>query len=368
MKLDPTKFKYGIEHEFPCIKNGAFVDFSTATFESLNEVIDILPVYESDYATLRIGDLGIKKKRWYIEGFERFSKTGEYLYTAIKGFEIRTPVASSIDEAVTTLQDSFSLWKKEAKKYGYISATTAFNPFRTAFIPEPVLNEWEIAARHSPEEQTAFMHMLTYGPDVSFSHPDLTTEQIIAIGKKLTYYSPFIVPFSFSSPFFNNALWEGLSYRTYYRTGKRPACMVFVKHDEELLKTVPTLTEKARLPSEVGRIEFKAFDTIEDVTLYGSLLALVVGIAMDETLPGSASTPDEKMHKQSALRGFADESIYQEALRVFEAAIAVVPLELKEKIEVLRPMLDLRRTPADSMVEEYNSGKSIIEIITHNYE
>lgn len=369
MELDPTKFRYGIEHEFPCInKKGEFVDFSNTSFEDLDQIITALPTYDTDYPQLRIGDLGIKKKRWYIEGFERFNEQGEYLLTKIKGFEIRTPICTSIPEAVTVLQKDFLQWQQEAAKYGYRSATTSFNPFLTSFKPEPPLNEWEVKARHSPEEQTAFIHMLTYGPDVSFSHPDLSKEQIIAIGKKLTYYSPYIVPFSFSAPFHEGTAWGGRSYRTFYRTGKRPACLVFLEDEADLLHTNPTLTDKARIPAEVGRIEFKAFDTVADITLYGSFLALIIGIALDKTLKGEAEVPDAMLHQQSATGGFADDAIYKVALEVFEAASNAVPQELQEMMEVLRPMIDLRRTPADPMIEEYKNGKSIIDIITHDYE
>lgn len=366
MNIDPEKFRYGIEHEFPCIDgNDNFVDFSAATFDELDRVISDLPQFETDYPQLRVGDLGIKKKRWYIEGFERFSEQGAYLYTDIKGFEIRTPICSSIDEAVSTLQQNFIDWKNVAAQYGYTPATVAFNPFHAVFIPDPELNEWEVAMRHSPEEQTAFMHMLTYGPDVSFSHPDLSVEQIIAIGKKLTYYSPFIVPFSFSAPFYAGKLWEGLSYRTFYRTGRRPACMVFLEHDTDLLKTSPTLTDKARIPAEIGRIEFKAFDTLADVSLYGPLLALIIGIALDDTLTDEALVPDQELHQKSARYGFKDKEIYEMAIRVFNAAYDAAPADLKEHIEVLRPMLDLQRSPADTMIDLYKEGASIIEVITH---
>ena len=35
----------------------------------------------------------------------------------------------------------------------------------------------------------------------------------------------------------------------------------------------PSLTQPARLPPEVGRLEFKAFDSCPEPALYGELLA-----------------------------------------------------------------------------------------------
>jgi hypothetical protein len=106
--LSDDDFRYGIEYEFALInRQHQFVDFSNTTFEQLNKLIDQLPTYESDYPGLRVGDLGIKAKRWYIEGFERFSESGKYLRTDIKGLEIRTPISRSITEAVDHIETDF---------------------------------------------------------------------------------------------------------------------------------------------------------------------------------------------------------------------------------------------------------------------
>ncbi|MEO1377350.1 MAG: glutamate--cysteine ligase, partial [Cyanobacteria bacterium J06635_10] len=67
-------FHFGIEHEVAFIDNaGKFADFSSVKFADFNRIIEKLPIYEEDYPSLRIGDAGIRQKRWYIEGFERFA-------------------------------------------------------------------------------------------------------------------------------------------------------------------------------------------------------------------------------------------------------------------------------------------------------
>ncbi|HEY0964792.1 MAG TPA: glutamate--cysteine ligase [Candidatus Paceibacterota bacterium] len=362
--IDLSKFKWGIEHEFPALNAaGEFCDFSNTTYEDFDRVIQAMPTFESDYPGLRVGDLGIKSKRWYIEGFERFSETGEYLRTDIKGFEIRTPICNSLSEAIATLKHDFSQWEIVAGRYGFTAASVAFNPFQEEFVPTPPLNAWEVEHRRTPEERTAYIHMLTSGPDISFSHPDLTAADAIAIGQKLTYYSPFIIPFTYSSPFYKGGLWGGLSRRTFYRTGKRPAVLVFVGDDADLIKSSPTLTDKARLPAEIGRIEFKAFDTIADLSLYHSLGALLLGIALDSTLQGRALVPDQNLHQHSATHGFSDAMIRNTTEDILDAAERVLPSEFHGALARLRRMLESRRSQANAMIDQFTQTNSILSAI-----
>src|SRR5206468_3826234 len=94
---------------------------------------------------------------------------------------------------------------------------------------EPPLNVWEKAHRQdSPEERTAHLHMSTYGPDLNLPCSALDEAALVDAGRKLTHYSPWLVPLSFSSPFRDGGPWGGLSARTAVRTGVRPAALVFL--------------------------------------------------------------------------------------------------------------------------------------------
>ncbi len=63
---------------FPVInQSGKFLDFTNMKFESFQRVIENLPMHELDYPGLRIGSLGLRVKRWYVEGFDRFWWTGQ---------------------------------------------------------------------------------------------------------------------------------------------------------------------------------------------------------------------------------------------------------------------------------------------------
>ncbi|CAN5848950.1 hypothetical protein BH23CYA1_BH23CYA1_19470 [soil metagenome] len=363
-------FKFGIEHEVAFLRpDGQFADFANTSFAEFDAIIAQLPRYEQDYPHLRIGDAGIKLKRWYIEGFERFDQTGKVIDCPPKGIEIRTTVQSSIEEAVAQLKESFEQLRSQAAKAEFLPVLTSFHPYRSEFVPDPPLNAFEQRRRQeSSEMQTAHIPMLTQGPDLNLSAEGLTATQLVDIGRKLTYYSPFIIPFSYSSPFYQGKAWQGLSVRTFYRTGPRPAAMVFVEHEADLIESVPSLTQMARLPAEVGRIEFKAFDSCGDFELYGSLLALLKGLVLDQTLTGRATIPDAKLHQQSARLGFADEEIYAGACEVLDSVVKVLPGDDdRPRLERLSAMLPSKYSPAQAMLKAYEQGQSIGQILQQGY-
>ena len=363
-------FHFGIEHEVAFIDNaGNFADFSRVKFTDFNQIVEKLPIYKDDYPELRIGDAGIKEKRWYIEGFERFANSEDVVECVPKGIEIRTTINPDIHSAIAELSESFRLLKEAAAEYGFLPALISFNPHYDAFVPNPPLNEYETKRRNaSPEKQSAYIPMLTYGPDLNISMVGLTTEHIIDIGQKLTFYSPYIIPFSYSSPFYQSLLWEGLSVRTFVRTGRRPAAMVFLEKQEELIKSVPSLTKIARIPAEVGRIEFKAFDSCSDFSLYAGLLALLKGLVLDESLSGRAIVPDANKHQMSAKEGFDNDEIFENAKQILKT----VENSLKNDPDVnllapLKTLLEKRETPAHEIIRMYKHTNSIESALKQTY-
>ncbi|MEO1300545.1 MAG: glutamate--cysteine ligase, partial [Cyanobacteria bacterium J06636_16] len=103
------RYRFGLEHEvaFWDERINQFADFSNTAFSRFDDLIAQLPEYDSDYPQLRIGDAGIKRKRWYIEGYERFSEMGELVGCAPKGIEIRTTPQPTIAGAIQELRESF---------------------------------------------------------------------------------------------------------------------------------------------------------------------------------------------------------------------------------------------------------------------
>ncbi len=360
-------WQFGIEHEVAFLNTaGRFADFTCTSFEDMQQIVDKLPLYDEDYPQLRIGDAGIKVKRWYVEGYERFDNAGNVIDCVPKGIEIRTSIHPTIDEALKELVISFQLLKKAAKGFGYQPVHVSFNPFHAEFQPIPPLNEYELQRRQtSPEKRTAHIPLLSYGPDLNVSLAGMSGSEAIRIARKLTFYSPFIIPFSFSSPFCKGQIWNGLSFRTFLRTGARPAALVFVEKEDDLVISNPSLTKITRLPAEVNRIEFKACDTCRDFELYGSLLALLKGLIIDTTLDGSALVPDADLHQRCARLGFADPGIKSTAKSLLLAAQAALVNDPDViRLQKLERILESGMTPADEILAIASDEGSLPDILS----
>lgn len=357
-------FRYGIEHELALTRaDGTFADFTVIGFEDVQSVVDALPEDPADYPDLRVGDQGIKRKRWYVEGYERFDESGQFVRCDPKGIELRTRIHRSIDEAVASISADLALLDAALAGRGLATTAIGFNPVRSTYAIEPMLNPWERSHRMgSPEERTAHLHMVTYGPDLNLSSPGL---DLVDVGRKLTHYSPWLVPLSFSSPFRDGAPWGGLSARTFLRTGARPAVLVFLGADEEQIDTDPSLTQVARLPAEVGRVEFKAFDACPDPTLYGELLSLLTGLVLDTQLPGRRTVPDAEAHQHVARVGLGDDAVHAgtgQLLDAAEAALTGRPHDL-ERLAALRRRWAARHCPAVDMLAGYEAGERVAGLV-----
>jgi hypothetical protein len=140
------QFQFGIEHEVAFLNAaGKFADFTNTTFEMFDRIIQKLPYCDDDAIYLRSGDSGIRKKRWYIEGFERFSAEGQLVDCLPKGIEIRTSVYAGIDQTIGALTKDYDLLVKTASDQGFSPIPISFNPIQTAFVPNPPLNAYECA-------------------------------------------------------------------------------------------------------------------------------------------------------------------------------------------------------------------------------
>lgn len=356
-------FRYGIEHELAQLNpDGTFADFTDTSFDRLQAVVDALPEDPGDYPDLRVGDQGIKRKRWYVEGFERFDEAGTLLGCDPKGIEIRTRIHDSPAGAVASVVDDVAALERELAHQGLRATVIGFNPLRSEYRIEPPLNSWE--RRHrlgSPEERTAHLHMTTFGPDLNLSAADLDAATLVDVARKLTHYSPWLVPLSFSSPFRDGAPWGGLSARTHVRTGRRPAVLVFLAEGDGQIASDPSLTQQARLPAEVGRLEFKAFDACPDPALYGELLSLLTGLVLDTALTGRRTTPDAALHRHVACAGLRDDAVRAGTGRLLDAAAAALAGRDDDlaRLESLRGRWCRRECPATEMLARYEAGEPV---------
>jgi hypothetical protein len=363
----PTRFRYGIEHECALLRpDGTFADFTNTTFDELQAIVEALPEDPADLHDLRLGDVGIKRKRWYVEGYERFDEQGTLLRCDPKGLEIRTRIHPSIEAAVAALCADQQRLDAEAAARGLGVTAIGFNPVRSEYVVAPPFNAWERVHRlGSPEERTAHVHMVTYGPDLNLSWEGSTPDELIDAARKLTALSPYLVPLSFSSPFRDGKLWGGLSARTAVRTGARPAAMAFLAEGVPQVPADPSLTQPARLPAEVGRLEFKAFDSCPDPALYGELLSLLTGLVLDPTLPQRRTTPDAAVHRHAAEVGYADAALRQGAEVALDAAAKAVadrPADAA-RLASLRARFDRDECPARDMLARYEAGDRVAGLV-----
>jgi hypothetical protein len=144
--------------------------------------------------------------------------------------------------------------------------------------------------------------------------------------------------------------------------------MVFIDEPEKLVKSSPSLTKKARIPAEVGRIEFKAFDSCDDFSLYSGLFVLLKGLVVDQSLPGRAIVPDPELHQVSAQEGFDNNHVLLGAKEIVHAVR--IALDSDPDCEMLAPietLLEERRTPAHEMIRLFNQEPSIEETLRKTY-
>ncbi|MGY0386425.1 glutamate-cysteine ligase family protein [Nocardioides sp. WG-D5] len=356
------EFEYALVTESPDVGAGAirdagtFHDFEDLDFDALQRALADGSGTTDD--GLVRGDLGIKSGYWYLEGDERFDAEGTFTTMLVKGVEIRTPICPSITEAADRLVDLQGDIAKRLEPLGLHLGIVGFNPVREAYVLDPPLNEWEQRMRAEHREYDhAEVSNLSYGPDINLSFPGLSAAQVVEVTRRLTYYSPFMVPFSFSSPFHAGKVWHGPSKRTYERTWRRVAARCFV---ETTAGVEPTMVHPPRIPREEGRIEFKAFDSFltRDLLLGGA--ALTLGVCLADDLPGLADRPSRDLHQRAATAAFADPEIAAGARQVLAAARRALSERAGLRHEVghldgLDQLLSEGRTPADSLLDAYSS-------------
>ena len=130
----PAAFRYGIEHEAALLRpDGTFADFTNTSFAELAAIVDELPENPADLADLRVGDVGIKRKRWYVEGYERFDAHGGLLRCDPKGLEIRTVVHGSVEDAVAALRADHDAARRRGGPARPGRHRVGFNPVRSEY-------------------------------------------------------------------------------------------------------------------------------------------------------------------------------------------------------------------------------------------
>ena len=355
----------GIEFEYLLIDLGGATparlrDFSNLPFEQISAWLEDKP--GRDDAELATGDLGIKRGYWYLEGNERFHDDGRFRTLDVKGVEIRTPPAADVETALQRLVAIETQLSAALARHGLGLAIAAFNPVRAPYAYDPPLNAWEAAMR---AEHRAYdgshISTLSYGPDINLSMPGWSNAQCLDATRKLQHYAPWIVPFSFASPFAHGRRWPGWSKRTHERAPLRPAVKLFL--DAQALaapELASTLVHPARIAREVGRIEFKAFDAMPDLAVLRGCCHLLVGVCLAHDLTARSEIADVALYQRAARLGFADAQVREGAEQLLTSARAALLAHGDavgaQALAPLFAMLQAQRTPAHALVEQWEAG------------
>ncbi|WP_198295751.1 glutamate-cysteine ligase family protein [Imhoffiella purpurea] len=342
---------------------GRVRDFTNLSFEEIAPQLEDKP--GRDDPSLATGDIGIRSGYWYLEGDERAHEDGRFRTLMVKGVEIRTPPVPDIERAI---QSMLSIeWQLTAAlaKAGLGLAIAGFNPVRDRYDFDPPLNTWERAERAGDRGYDgSHVSTLSYGPDINLSWPGWNAARCLDAARKLNAYAPYIVPFSFSSPFFAGRVWEGLSRRTYARAAHRPAVKVYLDPETFAPAEACGLAHPARLSGEVGRIEFKAFDALISVELLRACCHLLEGICLASDLAMRSEGTDIGLYRRAALSGFADSGIREGAREIL--AKATQALRTAEKSPAVAALAELEEqmtresTPAHRLLERYGRTGSMV--------
>lgn len=349
--------RYGIEFEYLLVDAagphaGRIRDFSNLDYADISGILAAKPGLND--ASLATGDQGIRSGYWYLEGDERSHPDGSLAGLAVKGVEIRTPPRDSVAEAVELLLEIERQLSSRLAAHHLSLGITALNPCHERYAFDPPLNAYEHTLRASdPEYAGNDIATLTFGPDLNLSFPDWDWQRNLDVARKLNFYAPYLVPFTLDSPWYAEKAWSGWSRRTWMRCGCRPAVRIYTEPDNHTALQASPLMHPARVPAEVGRIEFKPFDAAPGVALLTACCQLLTGLCLDENLPGRSEDADVDLYRLAALHAFHDPQVAHGAHRVLQASQSALQLaglgEAARQLPPLWQQLAERSTPARAL-------------------
>jgi len=340
--------KIGIEHEFVFKNaNGDYLDFANTEYALFQKVITNFPYVENDERYFECKSLESKPKRCYVEGFERYDEKGNITTTIPKGLEIRTRPHTSCEALMEEFTVSYRHMKNLAEEVGLSPLLVCWHPFKDTVAFDKPLSLTERKKRTQDAEDRAMHSMLSSGMHFNVSVASFSFEQMQQLLYKINYYAPFIIPYSFSSPF-SKSMSFCLSNRNYHL----------------YIERWPIAYATRRKNSAI--IEFRGFDACGDAKLLKALLLLFKALVADTTLQGSRKSPDKKLLTASVCDGFDDPVIKNEGkflLNVLQKRIAD-----KEAVQLLRAILENNDSYAKRMWKEYERTGDVMQVISEQYQ
>lgn len=339
--------KIGIEHEFVFKdRNNNFLDLTNSSYKDFQKVVDKFPFYERDLDVLECKSLESKPKRLYVEGFERYDESDMLFETIPKGLEIRTPPYKDIDKLIEDFASSCNIMTEIASSFELSPLLVSFNPFTCFPKVYELLDHENSNGRNDFDMLIAKNSMLLHAFHINVSVNN--NSNLNDIVEKLNYYLPYIIPFSFSSPFCNGKLFHGLS------------CRMF-----ELVKYRPLVSVRKRVDTDV--VEFRGFDVVGDTQLLKALLSLIKFLVKDNTLMGRDKEKNVDLITLSSLEGFENEKIKYGAFKILNAAINSSEIE-PDQLEFLFRMVETNESYSAKIKREFSKTNDIILSTSNMYD
>jgi hypothetical protein len=340
--------RVGIEHEFVFADaKGQYRDAENTDYALFRQIVDAFPAFPGDDAFLECKSLEQYPKRCYVEGFERHDRDGKRIETLPKGLEIRTLPHASVERAVEEFRNSYAEAMRLAARSGLAPVLTSRHPFKDSLALDRRLGPEESRVRTPAQLALATRAMVTHGMHVNVSLGEVPAARMLALVEKVNYYTPALIPWSFSSPFHQGKAFEGLCSRNYFRAHGR--------------RMVDLHSRRG-----AGVLEFRGFDACGDARLLAALARLFCGFLLDESLPGTAPQQDPERVQLASLRGFDDPSLREEGRRVLRAARAALT-DGDESFDLLETMLRENDSYAARMKARYAETGCIMDCISGQY-
>jgi hypothetical protein len=347
--MNSGTLKVGIEQEFVFIDSeGRYLDGENADYATFSQIVAELPEHEGDEDYLECKSLEQFPKRCYVEGFERHDVCGTRIDTLPKGLEIRTLPHADVVGVVREFRQTYGEIMRIARRQGLSPVLTSRHPFKTRLALDSQVGIEERAVRTEAELALATRAMLSHGLHVNVSFAGSSAANMQDLAEKVNYYMSCIIPWSFSSPFYEGRAFDGLCCRNHFRAETRR--MVDV-HDR-----------KGALV-----LEFRGFDACGDARLLTAVLELYCGFLQDSHLAGRMASQDAEQIRRSSRKGFGDPELKAAGGQVLQAARAARP-EASDSWHLLETMLAGNDSYASRMLLSFEASASILESISGQYD
>jgi hypothetical protein len=252
-----------------------------------------------------------------------------------------------VEGVVEEFRSSYTEAMRIAARAGLSPVLTSRHPFKTSLAFEERLGAEERAVRSDAELALARRAMLTHGLHVNVSLAGLPAARMSELADKVNFYTPALIPWSFSSPFYDGKAFDGLCSRNYFRAESRRMA------DVQTRRGVPVL-------------EFRGFDACGDARLLEAVLTLFCGFLLEDSLPGRAPRQDPERLKLSSMAAFADPSLREEGRAVLCAARAALN-DGRESLALLESMLGANDSYAARIKSRYAESGSVMDSISGQY-